>query len=52
MNIMMTLCGDRKYSNLKLASKWTMIAAANRLSDDNRSEVNKDFWDMWDSPKW
>lgn len=51
MNVLMTLCGDRRYQSLELASQWTTICAANRMTDDQRKESDKDFRDIWDSAK-
>lgn len=51
MQIMMTLCGDRTYADMQLASHWVMVAAANRLTDDMKEEYNADFWEAWDQAK-
>lgn len=51
MDTMMTLCGDRTYVDMPLATNWVTVAAANRLSDDLLSEANKDFHDLWDAAK-
>lgn len=52
VTIMMNLMGDRVYKAMKVASGWTLIAAANRLSDNNMSDTNKDFYEKWDIPKY
>ena len=41
VTIMMNLMGDRLYKDMEVASRWSLISAANRLSDNNTSEVNK-----------
>ena len=52
VTIMMNLMGDRIYKDMEIASKWSLISAANRLSDNNLSEVNKDFYEIWDVAKY
>ena len=47
MDVMMTLCGDRTYQKMILASGWSTIAAANRLTDDKLPENNVDFRSLW-----
>lgn len=49
--IMMNLMGERTYGEMRLASRWTTIAAANRLSDDFRSETDSAFRTIWDGAK-
>lgn len=49
--IMMNLMGERTYGEMELASRWTTIAAANRLSDDFKSEADSAFRTIWDSAK-
>lgn len=51
MDTMMTLCGDRIYQDMLLASQWVTIAAANRLSDDQKRESDIDFRSLWDNAK-
>ena len=51
MDTMMTLCGDRIYQDMVLASQWVTIAAANRLSDDQKRESDIDFRSLWDNAK-
>lgn len=51
-NIMMGLMGERMYGeDFILASQWSTIAAANRLSDDLTSEDNAEFRKIWDAAK-
>lgn len=45
--ILMNLFGDRTYEHAKLASRYVLIAAANRLTDDNKSETDKDFKELY-----
>ena len=52
VTIMMNLMGDRIYKDMEIASKWSLISAANRLSDNNTSEVNKEFFEIWDVAKY
>lgn len=47
MDVMMTLCGDRLYQKMQLASGWSTIAAANRLTDDKLPENNAEFRSLW-----
>lgn len=47
MDVMMTLCGDRTYQKMILASGWSIIAAANRLTDDKLPENNAEFRSLW-----
>lgn len=49
--IMMNICGDRIYANLKLASNWVMVAASNRLTDNSKPEADMDFFNQWDPAK-
>lgn len=51
MTIMMNLFGDRQFHDMELASQWATIAAANRMSDDNRSEADANFRALWDDAK-
>lgn len=51
-NIMMGLMGERMYGeDFILASQWTTIAAANRLSDDLKGEKEEEFRAIWDNAK-
>ena len=47
MDLMMALCGDRRYQKMKLASGWVTLCAANRLTDDKLPEYDTDFRSMW-----
>ena len=47
MDLMMALCGDRRYQKMKLASGWVTMCAANRLTDDKLPEYDTDFRSMW-----
>lgn len=46
LNTMMDIA-DRHYKGLRLASKWCTLFASNRLSDDNKSELDDEFHQMW-----